>query len=99
MSEQLLTTVAPCQIHGVHNPASHINHVHHIWPLGDDGPDVAANRIVVCATGHENIHNLLRLLRKQKGVLDPLQRKGYARTEINLALLGWKRLTTQSMVT
>jgi hypothetical protein len=33
--------------------------VHHIWPLGDGGPNQAANKVTVCANAHYSIHALL----------------------------------------
>lgn len=53
-------TSSPCMLHRRHMPESHVNEIHHIWPLGEGGPDEAANRVVVCPTGHYNVHRLLR---------------------------------------
>lgn len=36
---------------------------HHVWPLGDGGPNTPKNRITVCANGHYEIHAYLDLLR------------------------------------
>ena len=52
-------TTAPCAVHFTHQPTSHINEIHHLWPLGHGGPNVPENKIVVCATGHNSIHDLL----------------------------------------
>ena len=32
---------------------------HHIWPLGDGGPDTAENKITVCANAHYSIHAVM----------------------------------------
>jgi hypothetical protein len=81
-------TTAPCAIHKMHTPKSHINEIHHVWPWGDGGPDIPQNRIVVCATGHNNIHALIDLYRK------------YAKAneaERHWALVGWRRIQQQRM--
>lgn len=33
---------------------------HHVWPLGEGGPDVAANKLLLCPTTHGNVHVLFR---------------------------------------
>ena len=41
--------------------------VHHVWPVGYHGPDVAANKVPMCANGHSDTHYLLEaLLRGRK---------------------------------
>jgi len=52
----------PCSVHSYHWPPSLAVDEHHVWPLGMGGPDVAANKIWVCPTGHRNIHASLNLL-------------------------------------
>lgn len=53
--------------------AVHVHHEHvpmerhHVWPLGDGGPDVEANKITVCANGHYSIHAYLDLLVRHGG--------------------------------
>lgn len=37
---------------------------HHIWPLGEGGPDKKANRIRVCSNAHSATHDLLAKLKK-----------------------------------
>lgn len=92
------TTRLPCQVHNTHVPPSHINEVHHVWPLGDGGPNIAANKVVVCATGHNNIHDLLNQYRKASGDLGWDTLRHYARIERHYALLGWLRIQQQAMV-
>ena len=46
-----------CTVHGSHRPAVSGTEIHHVWPKGMGGPDVADNRVEVCPTGHTNIHN------------------------------------------
>jgi hypothetical protein len=92
-----LLTSLPCAVHAEHRPASHVQHRHHVWPLGAGGPDVRDNIVTVCATGHENLHALLRLLHKTGGRAAFPETRGYARAEIALARLGYERTIRQAM--
>lgn len=65
-----------CYLHSVHVPRPAELHYHHVYPLwmqkklGLDGP---GETVLVCPTGHNNIHNLIdRLL---EGDI-PLGRRG-----------------------
>jgi hypothetical protein len=58
-------TSLPCQVHHTHYPRSHVNEIHHVWPLGYHGPNVSSNTVVVCATGHNSIHHLLEIMLKR----------------------------------
>ena len=49
----------PCQVHRTHSPIPLRTVPHHIQPQAMGGPDVAANKVQVCDTGHFNIHRLL----------------------------------------
>ena len=74
-----------------------MNHpeVHHIWPLGMGGSDVAANRVAICPTGHTNVHDLLRAALKGTGV-DTLPweyRRRFHFAERDLARRGWLCVT------
>lgn len=40
---------------------------HHIWPVGDGGPNRKSNRVDVCANGHSSIHGYLDLLIRHDG--------------------------------
>lgn len=91
------STRVACEVHKTHVPKSHINEVHHVWPLGDGGPDIKANKVVVCATGHNSIHDLLNKYRQAGG--DPAKEtlRHYSPEERRLALLGWSRIQWQGM--
>lgn len=39
--------------------------VHHIWPLGDGGPNVTANKVPLCANAHGAIHYLIDRARRE----------------------------------
>jgi hypothetical protein len=58
----------PCEVHADHNPQPWDVEVHHVWPTGMGGPNVPANRVALCPTGHTNVHALLRLAFKAGGV-------------------------------
>jgi hypothetical protein len=81
----------------MHTPQSHINEVHHVWPLGDNGPDIAANKVVICATGHNSVHDLLGLWRKAGGEPAWDVRQHYSKGERALAATGWDRIQRQAM--
>lgn len=93
----VVQTSQPCQVHNRHVPASHVNEVHHVWPLGHDGPDIPENRIVVCATGHNSIHDLLAKLLAANGDVPASEQRGYSRGERRYALLGYQRITRGAM--
>jgi hypothetical protein len=98
VTEPLQQTRDPCQVHHSHNPRSHVNQIHHVWPVDDGGPDVPENRIPVCATGHHNIHDLLDEYRAAtEGKVPHEVLRTYSRRERELAALGWKRITERQM--
>lgn len=49
-----------CTIHKFHSPIPKDIERHHIVPLSWGGPDIQENIVIVCPTGHTNIHELLR---------------------------------------
>lgn len=94
---QLLTTREPCLLHERHIPNPHLNHFHHVWPLGDGGPDIDENIVVVCPTGHANIHTLLDLYRLHLGQPPYAVVRTFAFKEREYAQLGWQRITRGAM--
>lgn len=92
-----LSTSAPCALHVEHLPSTHVNEIHHIWPRGDGGPNVAANRIVICATGHNNIHALLNEYRIAGGRPRYSIARRFTKSERELAQLGWERMQRGAM--
>jgi len=88
-----LTTAKPCQLHTkTHTPNPHQNHFHHIWPLGDGGPNTADNRVVVCPTGHANIHVLLTLFKAYRGTVPYNELRTFSFGEREYALRGWQAI-------
>lgn len=93
----LLTTREACQVHKEHSPRSHINHRHHIWPLGEGGPDTPRNRVIVCPTGHSNIHALLDLYRRNNGPPSSASIRRFTHQERVYAATGWECMVRGSM--
>ena len=96
-SDALMTTSEPCLVHPKHRPESHVNHRHHVWPKGEGGPDIPENIVVICPTGHSNVHNLMRELKIRRGELPYSLVKRYGYGERDLALLGYDRIRRQAM--
>lgn len=56
--------------------------VHHVWPRGAGGPDIAANRITICETGHSNLHTIMWAMVNDRPVPE------CTRLELHYATLG-----------
>lgn len=96
--DSALKTTQPCQVHhGAHVPATHLNHRHHVWPLALGGPNRADNVIVVCPTGHYNIHTLLDEYIIRRGEVAWAVIRRYTRGEREYAKLGYDRHTRGSL--
>lgn len=89
--------VKVCAVHTVHRPRVADIDVHHIWPVGMGGPDVPANRVVICPTGHRNIHELLREYVRLRGAVPWELRRGFSPEERRLAQLGWDRAQRKAL--
>ena len=92
-----LTTSQPCQVHNKHIPNPHLNERHHVWPLGEGGPDIPENIVVVCPTGHFNIHALLKLFKLHAGPPPYTELRQFTHGERNVAELGYVRLARGAM--
>jgi len=97
LSESVLTTELPCLIHARHIPRSHLNHLHHVWPLGRGGPNIAANRVPICPTGHTSVHLLLDMFILHRGRPPYGFIRSYPYAERELAALGYDRITRGAM--
>jgi HNH endonuclease len=86
-------TESPCTVHRTHSPRSHTNHVHHIMPKEFGGPTLVGNLVVVCPTGHYNIHSLLDEYLKANGNPAGDVLRGYTYGERGTALEGYNRIT------
>lgn len=83
MSELRTIVGNHCVVHGYHWPKPLRTVKHHIVPEYLGGPDTKDNLVLVCDTGHYNIHRLLDLLRAGK----PME--GGTRTERTYAHQGF----------
>lgn len=95
--ERVTLTQQPCELHSRHIPEPHHNHVHHVWPLGRGGPAIAENRIVVCPTGHANIHQLLIEYFTFRGQVPFFILRTFAFAEREYAKLAYERITRKAM--
>jgi hypothetical protein len=77
-------TERACHVHGSHRPEAITLHVHHVQPISMGGPSVPDNKVVVCPTGHFNVHAVLAAL-----VFDQPQPKA-TRNEVELARRGYE---------
>lgn len=64
---------------------------HHVWPLGLGGPNIASNKIRVCANGHYAIHAFLELLIKQNGRVPVDTLRHFGPAVRGYALSGWNQ--------
>lgn len=87
----------PCGVHQRHTPKPSGTDLHHVWPKGMGGPDVAENKVPVCATGHQNIHRLLRALVATDGDVKPSFEKRFHPGEQKYARLGFERFKRGSL--
>lgn len=94
---ELRTTSQPCQLHKTHIPEPHVNHRHHVYPLGDGGPDIADNIIVACPTGHYSVHDLLAHYRMLMGKVPYAITRRYSVEERKYAKLGYDRIVRKAM--
>lgn len=86
-----------CQAH--HHHSSVPIERHHVWPLGDGGPNIKANIVPLCANAHGLVHYLIDLCRKH-GSMEAVpweDRRHFGVTVRKLAALGWDRIQRQAM--
>lgn len=72
-----------------HNPIPQELHRHHVWPLGEGGPDVSENLLWLCPTTHSNIHKLWRLYETHKGAPPYTIRRQYSIYARSIVDRGW----------
>jgi len=73
---------------------------HHVWPKGEGGPDVKANKVRICANAHSSTHDLLSKMLKAKSARLPwVVRRRYGRKVRRLAAAGYEAITTRTIVT
>jgi hypothetical protein len=62
---------------------------HHVWPVGMGGPNVASNKISVCANAHYSIHEFLRQLMLHNGCVPGSLSRHFSPKVKQYAILGW----------
>ena len=70
--------------------------VHHVWPVGDGGPNVAFNKIPLCSNAHSAAHDLLDKLRK--GNVPWTVRRRYGRKVRRVAEAGYTAIAERRIV-
>jgi len=63
--------------------------VHHIWPVGLGGPNIASNKISVCCNAHYSIHEFLRQLILHDGEVPAELAKHFGAKVKRYATQGW----------
>lgn len=82
-----------CQCVSRHNPQLLLDEAegHHIWPLGEGGPDIAENMRWLCPTTHTKVHNLWREYVRY-GETPPFNvRQRYSKYVRDLVAEGWRQ--------
>lgn len=80
-----------------HNPEPQELNRHHVWPLGEGGPNTPANVVWLCPTAHANVHELLRLYVRHEGAVPWVERRRFGSYVRALAKEGYHRIQTQAM--
>jgi hypothetical protein len=78
-----------CEVHQYHSPEPKVPHRHHILPQSWGGETTTQNIVVVCPTGHYNIHHLLDEYVRAHGDPGYAVRAHYGSEERRLALAAW----------
>jgi hypothetical protein len=73
--------------------------VHHVWPLGAHGPNVAANKVTLCANAHSSVHDLLLKMLKTGGQVPWATRRLYGRKVRRVAAAGYTAIQTKTVTT
>lgn len=81
-----------CHIHLYHSPRPEYTERHHVLPLAWGGEDVPENTLLVCPTGHTNIHRLLKYYEDYNGKPPWTVRIGFSSAERRLAERAWNEL-------
>ena len=98
MAEAVPLTIKPggeyvCLCVKRHSPRPSILHSHHVWPLGEGGPNVRANLLWLCPTTHMNVHELWRLMDKHSGTVPTAELRRFAKYVREVVQRGWGQKT------
>ena len=72
-----------------HTPIPQELHRHHVWPLGEGGPDIAVNLRWICPTSHSAVHKLWREYQQHRTTPPWEIRRHYNRFVRDLVADGW----------
>lgn len=94
-------TVCQCSVN--HQPGVLENVIHHIWPIGDEGPDDPSNEVFVCPTCHYNVHELYRTMKREGRQVSYYEFSKFYEVPVSkyayrLAALGFRRYVAKAMV-
>jgi hypothetical protein len=76
-----------CHIHEVMVPMER----HHVWPLGDGGPNIESNLITVCCNAHYSIHAFLDMLWRNNGIVPWTTARQYGKRVRDYAYSGYRQ--------
>lgn len=76
----------PCQCVARHGPTPAYSQEHHIVPLKWGGRDIKSNRVPLCGSGHDWVHNRHLLWERAGGVTSSVNTNRYL---YDIALQGW----------
>jgi hypothetical protein len=73
--------------------------VHHVWPLGEGGPNIAANKVSICSNAHSSAHDLLaKMLKAADGLVPWPVRRRYGLRVRRIAEAGYRAIRTGQVV-
>ena len=73
--------------------------VHHVWPLGERGPNVAANKVSICSNAHSSAHDLLaKMLKAPDGLVPWPVRRRYGARVRRIAQAGYEAIRRGEVV-
>jgi 5-methylcytosine-specific restriction endonuclease McrA len=73
---------------------------HHVWPIGQGGPNVRTNKVRICSNAHSSTHDLLSKMMAAHTAAVPWKlRRRYGRKVRRLAEAGYKAIHLRVIVT
>jgi len=78
-----------CRCVARHSPVPMELHRHHVWPLGEGGPDTSLNLRWLCPSQHSSVHRLWREYQKHGGKPPWDVLRHYNKNARDLVAEGW----------